>query len=396
MELHRESILNQTDISFSLAKQLISTDYMDKNVIFSPLSIHILLGMIAAGSKGPTQDEMLGFFKSSSIEELNSLLAQHVTKVFANGQPLGGPRLSLVNGVWVDQSLTFKPSYKEIVENGYKAATYRVDFQTQAAANAVIKKVNKWVEKETNGLIKKILPRDSVKCDTRLILANAVYFKGKWKEKFDASRTKKQKFFLLNGSSIKVPFMTSRKTQYIRYFEGFKVLGLPYKQGEDKRRFSMYIFLPDAKDGLPSLIEKAGSESGFIEKHILLSEVNVGNFLIPKFKMEFEFEATKVLKELGMVLPFSSGDLTEMVYPTISTEEKSLFVSSIIHKAFVEVNEKGTEAAAVSIGVFSFQCSRRIERKFDFVADHPFMFVIREDVSGMILFIGQLLDPSAS
>ncbi|KAL7155090.1 hypothetical protein ABFS83_03G054700 [Erythranthe nasuta] len=396
MELHRESILKQTDISFSLAKQLISTDNKDKNVIFSPLSIHILLGMIAAGSKGPTREQMLGFFKSSSIEELNSLFAQHVTKVFANGEPLGGPRLSLVNGVWVDQSLTFKPSYKEIVENGYKAASYRVDFQTQAAANAIIKKVNKWVEKETNGLIKKILARDSVKCDTRLILANAVYFKGKWKEKFDASRTKKQKFFLLNGSSIKVPFMTSRKTQYIRYFEGFKVLGLPYKQGEDKRRFSMYIFLPDAKDGLPSLIEKAGSESGFIEKHILLSEVNVGNFLIPKFKMEFEFEATKVLKELGMVLPFSSGDLTEMVYPTITTGEKSLFVSSIMHKAFVEVNEKGTEAAAVSIGVFSFQSSRRIAMKFDFVADHPFMFVIREDVSGMILFIGQLLDPSAS
>ncbi|EYU25372.1 hypothetical protein MIMGU_mgv1a024436mg, partial [Erythranthe guttata] len=131
MELYRESILNQTDFSFLLAKQLLFTDNKDKNVIFSPLSIHILLGMIAAGSKGPTRDEMLGFFKSSSIEELNSLLAQHVTTVCADGEPFGGPRLSLANGIWVDQSLSFKPHYKEIVENGYRAASYHVDFRTR-------------------------------------------------------------------------------------------------------------------------------------------------------------------------------------------------------------------------------------------------------------------------
>ncbi|KAL7108959.1 hypothetical protein ACP275_06G145700 [Erythranthe tilingii] len=373
MELHRQSILNQTDVSFSLAKQLISTDFKDKNVIFSPLSIHILLGMIAAGSKGPTRDQMLGFFKSSSIEELNSLLAQHVTKVFANGEPLGGPCLSLVNGVWVDQSLNFKPHYKEIIENGYRAASYRVDFLTKAAE--VIEEVNKWAENETNGLIEEILPPDSDDASTRLILANAVYFKGMWEEQFDSSVTKDDEFFLLNGSSIKVPFMTSWERQYIRYFEGFKVLRLPYKQGEDKRKFSMYIFLPDAKDGLPSLIEKAGSESGFVEKHLPLWDVKNSNF--------------------GMVLPFSCGDLTEMVYSTITTPTEKLFVSENFHKAFVEVNEEGTEAAAVSVGVFQLQCLR-IETKFDFVVDHPFMFVIREDMSGMVLFIGQLLEPSTS
>ncbi|KAL9165036.1 hypothetical protein ABFS82_06G144400 [Erythranthe guttata] len=362
MELHRESILSQTDVSFSLAKQLISTDFKDKN-----------LGMIAAGSKGPTRDQMLGFFKSSSIEELNSLLPQHVTKVFSDGEPLGGPSLSLVNSVWVDQSLSFKPHYKEIIQNGYRAASYRVDFLTKA--DEVIKEVNKWAENETNGHIEEILPPDS--------------------EQFDASMTKDDEFFLLNGSSIKVPFMTSWERQYIRDFEGFKVLRLPYKQGEDKRKFSMYIFLPDAKDGLPSLIEKAGSESGFIEKHLPLWDVKVGNFRIPKFKIEFEFRAGEVLRELGMVLPFSCGDLTEMVYSTITTPTEKLFVSEIFHKAFVEVNEEGTEAAAVSVGVFQLQ-RLRIETKYDFVADHPFMFVIREDMSGMVLFIGQLLEPSTT
>ncbi|KAL8051399.1 hypothetical protein ABFX02_06G145500 [Erythranthe guttata] len=394
MELHRQSILNQTDVSFSLAKQLISTDFKDKNVIFSPLSIHILLGMIAAGSKGPTRDQMLGFFKSSSIEELNSLLAHHVTKVFADGEPLGGPCLSLVNGIWVDQSLSFKPHYEEIIQNGYRAASYRVDFLTKA--DEVIKEVNKWAENETNGHIEEILPPDSVDASTRLILANAVYFKGKWEEQFDASVTKDDEFFLLNRSSIKVPFMTSLERQYIRYFEGFKVLMLPYKQGDDKRKFSMYIFLPDAKDGLPSLIEKAGSESGFIEKHLPLWDVEVGDFRIPKFKIEFEFRAGEVLKELGMVLPFSCGDFTEMVYSTITTPTEKLFVSEIFHKAFIDVNEEGTEAAAVSVvGVFQITCLRT-ETKFDFVADHPFMFVIREDVSGMVLFIGQLLEPSTT
>ncbi|EYU43466.1 hypothetical protein MIMGU_mgv1a022603mg, partial [Erythranthe guttata] len=246
-------------------------------------------------------------------------------------------------------------------------------------ADEVIKEVNKWAENETNGHIEEILPPDSVDASTRLILANAVYFKGKWEEQFDASVTKDDEFFLLNGSSIKVPFMTSWERQYIRYFEGFKVLRLPYKQGDDKRKFSMYIFLPDAKDGLPSLIEKAGPESGFIEKHLPLWDVEVGDFRIPKFKIEFEFRAGEVLKELGMVLPFSCGDFTEMVYSTITTPTEKLFVSEIFHKAFIDVNEEGTEAAAVSVvGVFQITCLRT-ETKFDFVADHPFMFVIRED-----------------
>ncbi|KAL7108961.1 hypothetical protein ACP275_06G145900 [Erythranthe tilingii] len=231
-------------------------------------------------------------------------------------------------------------------------------------AAEVIEEVNKWAENETNGLIEEILPPDSVDENTRLILANAVYFKGMWEEQFDVSVTKDDDFFLLNGSSIKVPYMTSWERQYIRYFEGFKVLRLPYKQGEDKRKFSINTSL-------------------------------FGNFRIPKFKIEFEFQAVEVLKELGMVLPFFGGDLTEMVYSTITNPTEKLFVSEIFHKAFVEVNEEGTEAAAVSVGVVSLQCLT-IETKYDFVADHPFMFVIREDVSGMVLFIGQLLEPSTN
>lgn len=386
----RESILNQTDVSLSLAKHVISAKAKDTNLVFSPLSIHVVLGLIAAGSKGPTQEQLLGFLKSKTSDELNSLSSQLVTLLFADGGPLGGPQLSFANGVWVDQSLNLKPSFKEIVDNSYKAASNHVDFQTKAVE--VASEVNTWADKETNGLIKEILPSDSVNSSTRLIFANAVYFKGAWNEKFDASQTKDSEFFLLNGSSIQVPFMTSKKKQYIQAFDGFKVLVLPYKQGEDKRKFSMCFFLPDAKDGLTALLEKLGSESEFIEHHLPYQQVEVGDFRIPKFKIGFGFEASEVLKGLGVVSPFEGGGLTEMVDSAVG---QNLYVSSIFHKSFIEVNEEGTEAAAVTAAVVKLR-ALMIERKLDFVADHPFLFVLREDMTGVVFFVGQVLNPIIS
>ncbi|KAG8366165.1 hypothetical protein BUALT_Bualt17G0048300 [Buddleja alternifolia] len=369
----RKSIVNQTDVSLSLAKHVISSAN-DRNLIFSPLSIHVVLGMIAAGSKGPTRDQLLGFLKFRSPEQLGSL----VTLLFADGRPLSGPRLSFANGVWVDQSLSFKPAFKEVMENAYKAASYHVDFQNKA-------------EKQTNGLIKEVLPFGSVDAFTQLIFANAVYFKGAWNKKFDASKIKDHEFFLLNGGSIHVPFMTSTKKQYVHAFDGFKVLQLPYKQGKDKRKFSMYFFLPDAKDGLPSLLEKVGFESKFIDRHLPYQEIKVVDFLIPKFKINFDFEASEVLQVLGLVLPFSHhGDgLTEMVDSNV---RENFYDSSIFHKSFIEVNEEGTEAAAVSGLILSGSCPG-IANKLDFVADHPFLFVIREDTTGAVLFVGQVLNP---
>ncbi|XP_022865508.1 serpin-ZX-like [Olea europaea var. sylvestris] len=306
----RESISNQTDVSLFLAKHLVSTKAKDANLVFSPVSIHVVLGLIAAGSKGNTLDQLLSFLKSTGTEEVNSLSSQLVTLAFADGCSLGGPQLSFANGVWIDRSLCLKPTFKEIVDNSYKAAARNVDFQTKAVE--ITKEVNMWAEKETSGLIKEILPSGSVDNSTRLIFANAVYFKGAWNEKFDASKTKDDNFLLQDGTSVQVPFMTSEEEQYIRAFDGFKVLGLPYKQGDDKRKFSMYFFLPDAKDGLPALVEKFSSEPRFLENHLPHRRVEVGAFRIPKFKISFGFEASELLKGLGLVLPFSSG-LTEMV-----------------------------------------------------------------------------------
>ncbi|CAI9302974.1 unnamed protein product [Lactuca saligna] len=384
----QQSITNQTHVSITLANHLLCKKSPTSNTVFSPLSIHVVLSLVAAGSSGQTLDQLLSFLKTKSMDDVNSLSSQLVSLVFADGSPSGGPRLSFANGVWVEQTLSLKPSFKQVVDTVYNAASNQVDFQTKAIE--VANDVNLWAEKQTGGLIKEILPSNAVDSTTKLIFANAVYFKGSWSEKFDPSKTKDHDFHLIDGSKVQVPFMTSKKKQFVRSYDGFKVLGLPYLQGEDKRRFSMYFFLPDEKNGLPSLLQKMGSESDFLDRHVPRQKVEIGEFLIPKFKISYGFEASEMLKELGLVLPFSGGEgLTEMVESSMG---KNLYVSSIHHKSFVEVNEEGTEAAAASAAVVMLR-SLMTGDKIDFVADHPFVFVIREDMTGVVLFMGQIVDP---
>ncbi|KAK6938734.1 Serpin domain [Dillenia turbinata] len=386
----RQAIGNQNDVSSSISKHLLlSNEGNTSNVVLSPLSIHVVLSLIASGSKGPTLDQMLSFLKSKSTEDLNSLFSQLVALIFADGSVSGGPKLSFANGVWIDKSLPLKPSFKQIVDSVFKAKSSNVDFQTKAVE--VVGEVNSWAEKETSGLIKEVLPPGSVNSSTRLVFANAIYFKGAWNEKFDESATKEHDFYLLNGSSVQVPYMTSKKKQMARACDGFKVLGLPYKQGEDKRKFSMYFFLPDSKDGLPALVEKVGSESGFLDRHLPYKKVEVGDFKLPRFKISFEFEVSNALKELGVVLPFTEGGLTGMANSPLG---QNLYVSNIFHKSIIEVNEEGSEAAAATAAVVVL-ASFRMVTKIDFVADHPFLFLIREDMTGVVLFLGQVLNPLA-
>ncbi|VFQ99130.1 unnamed protein product [Cuscuta campestris] len=370
----------------------------ESNFVFSPISIHLMLSLIAAGSKSRTLDELLAFLKSNSAEDLHALYSEVLFPAFADGRPLGGPQISVANGAWVDQTLPLKASFKHVAQTLYKADYQSVDFHNKAIE--VVNNVNLWVEEETRGLIKHILPADAANSETKFILANALYFKGEWYEKFDASKTKDGEFHLLNGTSVQVPFMCSKKKQCVKAFDGFKVLSLSYKQGDDdddddddyvydRRRFCMYIFLPDARDGLPSLMHKLSSESGLLEECLPNYAVKVGEFRIPKFKVSFGFEVSDVLKELGVVSPFAGGEgLTEMV------EGSEVYVSQIIHKSFVEVNEGGTEAGAATVTYGIGACWRpEEEEEVDFVADHPFLYFIREDISGTILLLGTVTNP---
>ncbi|KAK3150033.1 hypothetical protein QOZ80_3AG0226820 [Eleusine coracana subsp. coracana] len=390
----RLSIAHQTRFALRLAATLCSPSAptgSPTNAAFSPLSLHVALSLLTAGTGGATRDQLaaiLGGEGPGAVEGLHALAEQVVQVVLADGSGAGGPRVAFADGVFVDASLKLKPSFEEVAVSKYKAEAQSVDFQKKAAEAAG--QVNTWVEKITSGLIKELLPAGSVDHTTKLVLGNALYFKGAWTEKFDASNTKDGEFHLLDGSSVQAPFMSSTTKQYLAPYDNFKVLKLPYQQGGDKRQFSMYILLPEAKDSLWSLAENLSSEPEFLEKHIPRQKATVGQFKLPKFKISFGFEGSALLKGLGLHLPFSAeADLSQMV--DSQAMGQNLYVSSIFHKSFVEVNEEGTEAAAATAAVVSLR-SMPIG-PIDFIADHPFLFLIREDMTGVVLFVGHVVNP---
>ncbi|GER53406.1 serpin-like protein [Striga asiatica] len=262
-DLGRQSIAAQTDFSSLLTKQLISSHVKDNNFVFSPLSIHVVLAMVAVGSGRPARKQLLRYLMFDSIEDLNSLSSQIATCLLADGGPLGGPLLSIANGVWVERSLVLKPDFKEIIKNAYR---------------------------------------------THAVLCCAH------------------------------PVMCS-KDQFALAFDDFKVLKLLYQKGKDTRAFSMYFFLPNAREiRLDFWVHRAPHTTSKSENGVLWSP-----------------------------------------------------------QACVEVEEQGTEAAAVSDSMLEATCSRyRPVDLFDFVADHPFLFVIREETNGVVLFVGQVVNPLLS
>ncbi|KAF9613596.1 hypothetical protein IFM89_009266 [Coptis chinensis] len=366
-----------------MAKDLALGKAKDKNFVFSPCSIQLAMSFLTNGASGSTLKELLTFLEAENLNDLNSAAMKFIETLA--GSTRGGPISSFVGGAWVDQSCTLKPTFVTTAKKIYKAKAECVDIQNKAIE--ITEEVNKWAEEATNGLIKSVIP-NPLTPDTVLVLANALYFKGRWKEPFLKSATKDSKFNLLDGNYVEVPFMTSHVEQWIDTFEDFKVLGLPYKRST----FSMYIILPNKVDGLWPIIGQMGSDPLFLEKYVSLypSVVDVREFMIPKFKMTFYVEASEILRGVGLKLPFSrEAELDEMVFGD------GLCVSNVHHKSHIEVNEEGTEAAAVTVKYnWQFCDSPPPPRPcVDFVADHPFMFMVRENKSGMILFMGHVLNP---
>mgnify|MGYP000261696712 CR=1 FL=1 len=250
--------------------------------------------------------------------------------------------------------------------------------------------INAWVKQETKGKIDEILPVGALNENTKLVLANALYFKGTWQKKFETSQTKDGDFHLLNGETISIPMMTTKKKQEISSHDSFKVLRLPYSNGQDARSFSMYIILPNEKAGLFAL--EKGLTVDILEKTLVKGvEIDVGSFKLPKFKVSAGYEVPDTLKEMGMKLPFSDeADFSGMV--DSSNGGQALSISNVFHKTFIEVNEEGTEAAAAT-AVVSMPRSAVRRSSEDFIADHPFMFVLKEDITGIIVFMGHVVNP---
>ncbi|KAH0878746.1 hypothetical protein HID58_066140, partial [Brassica napus] len=248
-----------------------------------PGSLLTVLTLAASGPDGSSvSNEILSFLRSSSTHELNAVFSKLVSVVFADHSANGGPKITSVNGVWIVQTLPIDSSFKDLFENVFKAAFDGVDFLTNAKKVRI--ELNKWAEDHTNDLIKDLLPPGSVSSQTGCVFGNALYFKGAWEVPFDKSYTKDKEFQLLSGTSVFVPFMSSYKNQYIKAYDGFKVLRIPYRQGNDvdtnrsfpyrqvvdatNGSFSMYFYLPDKNDGLDDLMKAMTTTSGFTAKDL--------------------------------------------------------------------------------------------------------------------------------
>jgi serpin B len=249
--------------------------------------------------------------------------------------------------------------------------------------------INQWFEAATAGLIKDFLPPGSVSTATRSILGSALYFKGVWARKFDAQLTQLRTFHLHAFMQVQVPFMSSRKRQYIACRPDWKVLKLPYACGGN---------------GLQSMLQKLASSPELLDEvhRDLMTAVPVGDFWVPKFTISYKAEATGLLQGLGLHLPFdhTAADFSEMLESTNTAADagKGFVVSHVYHQSFVEVNEKGTEAAAAT--AFGSMCTSASSRcvvsepVLNFVADHPFMYLIKEELTGVVVFAGQVVNPS--
>ncbi|CAN6203986.1 unnamed protein product [Urochloa humidicola] len=405
-----------TTLSHRLAKQFSATKG-EGNLVFSPLSIHSALSLVAVGAQGRTLTELLSLLGAGSREALEADARGMVGCAFPpEAHQEGGPRVSYACGVWHEATRALKPAYRDVAAASFRSSVRAVDFINKPKEAG--KEINMWVAKETNNLIDKILDPESVHDMIRLVVANAVYFKGSWDKPFDKLETKKDRFHCLDGSVVDAQFMTSEGShQLIGVHDGFKVLRMQYAMppdplghtdgieaalqrrtvGNAHSRYFMCILLPDKHDGLWSLMDTVASNPDFLQDHMPVKHVKVGEFRVPKFKLSFDTSVKVALQNLGVTSAFSVGaaELPDMLVGDGSPGW--LYVDDVLHKAVIEVNEEGTEAAAATAVFVGFAgCRRKPPPRVDFVADHPFAFFVVEEESGAILFAGHVLDPSES
>ena len=351
-----------------------------KNLFFSPTSISLALAMTAAGARGPTQVEM------AKALQLDANLAQahaHYHQLLEQWNAVGEKRayqLHVANRLWGQKGYPIRPEFLTLTRQQYGAEMLLVDF---AQAETASREINDWVEQQTNGKIKDLIPPGSLNALTRLVLTNAVYFKGDWVQPFQKRNTREEDFTLPAQEKVKVPLMHQQTKMGYAEEETFQVLELPYAG----RELSMVVLLPKKADGLPEL-EKAITVDKLAS---LLSNLPVRevNAYLPKFKLETSFGLNPTLEAMGMKRAFSR----EADFSGISSEE-ALYISAVLHKAYVDVNEEGTEAAAATGVLMKAHAARRPQPVPVFRADHPFLFLIRDTRAGSILFMGRLTSPA--
>ncbi|MBA2227770.1 serpin family protein [Thermogemmata fonticola] len=381
----RPLVEGNTRFAFNLYAQLVAKDPKG-NHFLSPFSISTALAMAAAGARGETQAEMI---RTLHLPDQAYAAFGALLRDLNGGDPAKrGFTLSTANALWAQQGYPWRAEYKKLLQQDFRAGLFDVDFisEPEQARNTI----NKWVENETREKIKDLIPPRAITPLTRAVLTNAIYFKGDWLSQFDKKKTQEQPFTRLDGSQVKVPLMYQSNPKDCLYAEtpDLQVLDLPYVG----KRLSMTILLPRKHDGLPDL-EKQLSAEKLTQILGALRPAGKVEVFLPHFRLEMQqpYLLNEPLKALGIKKAFTTK---EADFSGMHSGPEKLFISHVLHKAFVEVNEEGTEAAAATAIVFALSATRPTPKIFR--ADRPFLFLIRDQQTGSILFLGRLVDPPSS
>ncbi len=357
----------------------------DGNLVFSPYSISLALAMTYAGARNGTESQMAKAMQFNlpqdqlhpAFNTLDLALANEGKAQGNNGQPM---QLNIANAVWAEQTYSFQQAYLDLIAKNYGAGIQLADFIKNF--DPVRLQINSWVSNQTKNKINDLLAPGSVNSSTRMVLVNAIYFKADWAVPFDANNTSDSTFNLLDGSQSQVKMMNNGElTLSYTKGDGYQAVELPY----NGNTAAMDIIMPDRRKFQSFESALNAQKINDIFNSMQSTPIALG---LPKFTFTTNFSLSDQLKSLGMTDAFSDhADFSGM------TGNRDLFISDVIHKAFVAVDEKGTEAAAAT-AVIMQAMSMPVQQRVHLVIDHPFIFIIRDLKSGQMLFVGRVLNPA--
>lgn len=364
----------------------------DGNLIVSPYSISQALAMTYAGAGGETASQMaetLHFALDQTVlpEAFQALNGDLVTRGTGPANPDQGQvarELSIANGLWGEQTLPFSPDFSNQLAQYYGAGLQPADFVGQP--DAAREEINAWVAEQTHDRIKDIVPEGAITADTRLVLANAIYFYGGWLHTFNENATAPADFHLLDGTTVSVPFMSQQEFFGYGAGEDFQLIDLPYQGSQ----FSFTVILPD--EGQFGAVE-ANLDAATLEAALRQLGARELILHLPKFTFEYSASLTDPLKALGMTDAFDPAlaDFSGMLDAAVP---QPVVISDVLHKAFIGVDENGTEAAAAT-AVLMAGAAAPTEAPLEISVDRPFLFLIRDTQTGAILFMGRVMHPGA-
>jgi serine protease inhibitor len=359
--------------AFDIFRTIINNNGENENVILSPLSISSALSMAMNGAAGETRDSILNALRLEGItpEAINNSYKDLTESLLTVDKRV---KITIANSVWTEDDFIVKQAFTDILKNYYNAESESFDIDDPETPT----RVNKWIEDNTNGLIKNMI--DKLESNTIMLLINAIYFKGKWKEQFDSANTVDLPFYRNDGTNVNVPTMKQENKFAIYQGSGFTMAEFPYGQGN----FVMDIILPDSQDGISGILPTFNA-TNYATWTSRLDSMKVDLFF-PRFKFGFKQDLKSILPSMGMGIAFSDhADFSNI------SDDFQLYINKALHQAFIETNEEGTEAAAATIiGIGVTSMPQVLELKLD----HPFLFVIRETTTNAILFMGRISDPS--